>query len=76
MFPIHFNFPFIKQDGSRTTIGDAMGGGSQYVLPPATSETLGGVKIGSGIEVAEDGTISVNAVASSPFSSSAQEVTT
>lgn len=29
-----------------------------YVLPAATAETLGGVKIGNGINVAEDGTIS------------------
>lgn len=29
-----------------------------YVLPSATAETLGGVKIGDGISVAEDGTIS------------------
>jgi len=32
--------------------------GSSYVLPPATSETLGGVKIGSGLSVTEDGTVS------------------
>lgn len=30
----------------------------QYVLPAATAETLGGVKIGDGINIAEDGTIS------------------
>lgn len=29
-----------------------------YVLPAATAETLGGVKIGNGISIAEDGTIS------------------
>ena len=29
-----------------------------YVLPAATSQTLGGVKIGNGINIAEDGTIS------------------
>lgn len=29
-----------------------------YVLPAATAETLGGVKIGDGISIAEDGTIS------------------
>lgn len=29
-----------------------------YVLPVATAETLGGVKIGNGISIAEDGTIS------------------
>lgn len=36
-------------------------GGSQYELPAATSDTLGGVKIGSGVTVAADGTISVAA---------------
>lgn len=35
------------------------GGGGGYVLPPATQNTLGGVKIGSGVTVASDGTISV-----------------
>lgn len=32
-------------------------GGSSYVLPPATKDFLGGVKIGDGILVSEDGTI-------------------
>jgi len=36
------------------------GGGGGYVLPPATSNTLGGVKIGTGVDVASDGAISVN----------------
>lgn len=31
-----------------------------YVLPSATAETLGGVKIGNGISIAEDGTISAS----------------
>ena len=35
------------------------GGGGGYVLPPATQNMLGGVKIGSGVTVAADGTISV-----------------
>lgn len=35
------------------------GGGSGYTLPVATSEVLGGVKIGSGITVNSAGTISV-----------------
>lgn len=35
------------------------GGGSGYVLPVATADALGGVKIGEGIAVTEDGTISV-----------------
>lgn len=37
------------------------GGGGSYVLPPATENTLGGVKIGEGVSVESDGTISVNA---------------
>ena len=35
-------------------------GSSSYVLPPATNTLLGGVKVGAGISVKEDGTISVN----------------
>jgi hypothetical protein len=34
------------------------GGGGTYTLPPATNVTLGGVKIGVGLSVAADGTIS------------------
>lgn len=41
----------------------AGGGGSSYTLPIASSTVLGGVKIGSGIAVAGDGTISVTGVA-------------
>lgn len=40
----------------QTYWGDAGG----YTLPKATGSTLGGVKIGSGIDVAGDGTISVD----------------
>ena len=35
-------------------------GGESYVLPAATSSTLGGVKIGSGLSVTEDGTLSAS----------------
>jgi hypothetical protein len=35
-------------------------GGSSYVLPAATSDTLGGVKIGTGLSVTEDGTLSAS----------------
>ena len=34
----------------------APGSGTEYVLPVATSDQLGGVKIGSGIDAASDGT--------------------
>lgn len=34
--------------------------GGYMALSPATKEDIGGVKIGDGINVAEDGTISIN----------------
>ena len=50
MFPIPFNFPFRKKDGSLTTISDAISsGGSSYTLPTASANTKGGVKVGSGL---------------------------
>lgn len=53
MFPIPFNFPFRKKDGSLITIDDAIssGGGGGYTLPTASAETKGGVKIGSGLSM-------------------------
>lgn len=36
------------------------GAGTEYVLPVATADQLGGVKIGEGIDAESDGTISVN----------------
>lgn len=38
-----------------------------YVLPPATAETLGGVKVGDGLEVTEDGTLSATVVSDDTF---------
>lgn len=51
MFPLPWNFPFRKKDGTIIDINDAMGGGGgePYVLPTASAETKGGVKIGSGL---------------------------
>lgn len=53
MFPLRWNFPFRKKDGSITTIGDAInsggGGGGSYTLPTASADTKGGVKIGVGL---------------------------
>ena len=34
------------------------GGGSSYTLPPATAGTLGGIKVGTGLSVLSDGTLS------------------
>ena len=39
--------------------GGGAAGGGDYVLPPATQTTLGGVKIGENIHVTDDGKISV-----------------
>ena len=45
----------------RTTCkGGESGGGGSYILPPATTNTLGGVKVGSGLTVQADGTLSAN----------------
>lgn len=46
--------------GGVSDSGGSGGGGGSYTLPPATSSTLGGVKIGSGVNVTSDGTISVS----------------
>lgn len=54
MFPIPWNFPFKKKDGTLTTVDDAIsagGGGGGYTLPTASAETKGGVKIGSGLSM-------------------------
>lgn len=36
------------------------GGGGSYVLPAATQSTLGGIKVGSGLTITNDGTLSSN----------------
>ena len=53
MFPIRWNFPFRKKDGTMSTIGDEIesGGGGGYTLPTASANTKGGVKIGSGLSM-------------------------
>lgn len=38
--------------------GQGGGGGSEYILPAATQSTLGGVKVGAGLSVTPDGTLS------------------
>lgn len=62
MFPLNCNDQYIDSNGKRSTLGDAIGsgGGEPYVLPTATAQRLGGVKIGDGVNVSEDGTISVS----------------
>ena len=54
--------PFMKRKKGVQFAGIGLdtggGGGGSYVLPPATSNTLGGVKVGTGLEVTEDGILS------------------
>lgn len=40
--------------------GGSGGGGSQYILPPATQNTLGGIKVGEGLAITNDGTLSTS----------------
>lgn len=52
----------VKPDGTTVTIdGDGTIHGAQtYVLPTATEDTLGGIKVGSGLEIDEDGILDAN----------------
>lgn len=51
-----------KNNGTTYFVTDSAhgggGGGGSYVLPPATANTLGGVKVGAGLDVTADGTLS------------------
>lgn len=50
--------PEEKTNGTVYFVTDGEGGGGTYILPPATASTLGGVKVGSGLSVESDGTLS------------------
>lgn len=39
-------------------IAESDGGGGSYTLPPATTTTLGGIKVGSNLSITADGTLS------------------
>lgn len=52
MFPLRWNFPFRKKDGSLVKLEDAMGG--DYSLPTASASTKGGVKVGHGLSMDEE----------------------
>lgn len=52
------------------------GGGGGYVLPTATDERLGGIKVGAGLSVEEDGTLNANATPYTPPAYSTSEVNT
>ena len=38
------------------------GGSGEYTLPAATETTLGGVKVGEGLSITEDGVLSANGI--------------
>lgn len=48
----------VDGSGNLTVIGG--GGGTSYTLPPATTSSLGGIIVGSGLSVAQDGTLSAD----------------
>lgn len=56
---------FVKKDGNKvlsdnnytTAEKEKLAGLNNYTLPKATASTLGGVKVGAGLEVGEDGTL-------------------
>lgn len=51
MFPLRWDFPFRKKDGSLSTISDEIegGGGGGYTLPTASPSTKGGIKVGENL---------------------------
>lgn len=50
----------LSNQGIPSISGGISGGNIGYILQPATPQRLGGVKIGQGLDVDSDGTISVN----------------
>lgn len=50
----------LSNQGISSISGGISGGNIGYILQPATPQRLGGVKIGQGLDIDSDGTISVN----------------
>lgn len=50
----------LLQTSAGTAIGGGSSGGGNYILPVATANRLGGVRIGKNVNVEQDGTISVD----------------
>ena len=51
-------------------------GGSGYILPPATTEKLGGIKVGENLTITEDGTLNAQAGGGSTISASVEQTET
>lgn len=49
----------VSDDDNGGGSGSGGGGGNTYVLPAATSSTLGGIKVGANLSITNDGTLSV-----------------
>lgn len=60
-------FVFANNSWIGSYVGTGGGSGEGYTLPPASATTLGGVKIGSGINVTPDGIISANGGGGAPY---------
>ncbi len=60
----------IKTIGANLTLSDegVLAGASEYTLPAATTETLGGVKIGQGVAATTEGVLSAKVVAENGLS--------
>lgn len=70
MFPLPFNIPFRKKDGTLSTLGDELnngGGGGSYTLPTASADTKGGVKIGVGLEMDGEVLKNTNPTPATPY---------
>lgn len=60
----------IKSIGANLTLNDegVLAGASEYTLPAATTETLGGVKVGSGLSITTEGVLATKVVAENGLS--------
>ena len=56
------------------TVEGLSGGGSSYTLPTASSDTLGGVKIGSGLTIT-DGVLSADSVTPAAYQAASEATT-
>lgn len=76
--PSNATMLFVYDNGSwiGSYVGTGGGSGEGYTLPPASETTLGGVKIGSGINVTADGVISANGGGGTPYELPAATTTT
>lgn len=68
----HIGGKLIFDDGAE--VENFPDGGSGYTLPPATASVLGGIKVGSGLSVTNDGTLSADGI--TPAANQADSVAT